>query len=216
MNEVLDLFPTRLNISRHDDSVIVDEINHLVVCCEKEEPSFNFNAEQNDNINLFDEYRPILPVFLTWLTDAVNEYVGHEHWRFSESWLNIYTKNGSQPIHNHKDCQVSGCYYHQTVEEHGDLITHNPNSYINLDVWGCTWKTYPVKTYPKSVVMFPSFLMHSTENNMSDLPKISIGFNVALERGKQGGISGQWLGKHTLIHDKPYNMLDGKSYGQSE
>ena len=66
MNEVLDLFPTRLNISRHDDSVIVDEINHLVVCCEKQEPSFNFNAEQNDNINLFDEYRQILPVFLTW------------------------------------------------------------------------------------------------------------------------------------------------------
>tara|TARA_B100000035_G_scaffold291816_1_gene279961 strand:- start:455 stop:1072 length:618 start_codon:yes stop_codon:yes gene_type:complete len=200
-NQILDLFPTRLNLARHNDEMIEMEIDRLVERCLDQEPSFNFNAEHNETINLFCERRAELLLFLPWLEGVVNKYLGHNHWKFTESWLNVYTTGGSQPPHNHLGCQVSGCYYHRTTPSMGPLVFHNPHNFVDLDLYGMQWKTFPVDTYPNSTILFPHWLKHSTEPNKDDSAKISIGFNITIDPAPPGGISGKWLGGNTKIHE---------------
>ena len=217
MNEILDLFPTRLHINQHANDSITEEICSLVEYIQNEYvPTIHYNSEQNININLFETHKDKLVHFLEWHRSVVNEYVSHDKWEYSESWLNIYPTGGSQPVHNHvaNDCQISGCYYHNTTEEMGDLTFHHPNPYSDIDLWGCGDKTMWVKTYPSTTILFPSWLNHNTDNNADEQSKISIGFNIQVGR-IQTGISGTWLGKDTVIHDRGYKTLDGRVYESS-
>ena len=118
MNEILDLFPTRLHINQHANDSITEEICSLVEYIQNEYvPTIHYNSEQNNNINLFETHKDKLVHFLEWHRSVVNEYVSHDKWEYSESWLNIYPTGGSQPVHNHvaNDCQISGCYYHLSL-----------------------------------------------------------------------------------------------------
>ena len=202
-NQIKDLFPTRLNIGRHNDQYIEDEVDRLVnKLNETSKISFNLNAKHDETIDLFSAHRGDLLLFLPWLENVVNQYLGHTNWKFSESWLNIYPTGGNQPPHNHLDCQVSGCYYHKTEPSMGPLIFHNPHQFCELGLFGVEWKTFPVDTFPNSTILFPHWLKHSTEPNKSGKPKISIGFNITIDKAPPGGISGQWIGPHTVVHDK--------------
>ena len=212
------IFPTGIVKQYTSPIPFVDTIDLQQFSYETFKGSTKLRTAKYLNILLDPEMKDIA----TWIEMQAKDYLDnelgleYEEFFFSESWLNIYPKGGSQPVHNHvaNDCQISGCYYHNTTEEMGDLTFHTPNPYSDIDLWGAAPQNAWVKTYPSSTIIFPSWLNHNTDNNQDDQSKISIGFNIQVGR-IQTGISGSWLGKDTVIHDRGYKMLDGKPYESS-
>jgi len=90
---------------------------------------------------------------------------------FDEFWFNIMEPGDSTSWHNHKEqAFMSGVYYLQVPKNSGHLLfrmkKHNEFIY-NL-----------IKVKTGKVVLFPSSLDHSVEQNNSNQVRISISFNL--------------------------------------
>jgi uncharacterized protein (TIGR02466 family) len=101
-------------------------------------------------------------------------------------WLNINHYKDFNDIHTHPFSMVSGVFYIKTPEKCGNLILHrdSPMSYFvdgksfaqynnyNSELW---WLP-PIKN---TLYLFPSWLKHSVEPNLSKEKRISISFNLS-------------------------------------
>lgn len=112
------------------------------------------------------------------------------------SWVNLHTKNDFAGSHRHSNSIISGVYYPEVDDKSGAIIFQKDKSYYNLwtdtieigfnyqqhqnqdrlnifnaDAWGI---------YPKTgdIVLFPSLLYHSVTENLSDLTRYSLAFNI--------------------------------------
>lgn len=104
------------------------------------------------------------------------------------SWLQ-YNQPGSYFVrHDHYAALVSGCVYLQTPENGGAIQFHSP-----LETRRCTSAFFErvkqeeneynfshVKYFPVSgdLLMFEPWLQHTVQQNKSNDPRISIGFNI--------------------------------------
>jgi uncharacterized protein (TIGR02466 family) len=75
----------------------------------------------------------------------------------------------------------SGVFYLSASQDQGDIIFKNPNPFSHF--------VFPFiddenlihyKPETKKILMFPSWLEHRVEPNLTDSPRISIAFNVQL------------------------------------
>ena len=106
-----------------------------------------------------------------------------------KSRQNIVEPFMSDTPHYHHGVLV-GVYYVSTPEKCGDMLIHDPRGSIyweNLNfIPDDPFKTKRTRTYhriyPKSglLVIFPSFLTHSVETNLSNEKRISIVFQAQL------------------------------------
>ena len=116
-------------------------------------------------------------------------------WEYNAEKVNIavmwsiINKKGSYNIqHNHPNAFLSAAYYLQTSETSGSINFFDPREQKNT--------RYPkiknftelsaavVKFEPKEgdLLLFPSYLYHSVDENLSDQDRIIISFNVDIEK----------------------------------
>lgn len=104
-------------------------------------------------------------------------------------WINISPKYASNDYHIHNGSHYSGCLYIQCDSNSG-AIKLNPNITVNTDwmnflteEYKNAYHIYPSAEFnPKEgmILLFPSYLPHKVNNNMSNKERISIAFNVTL------------------------------------
>ena len=101
-------------------------------------------------------------------------------------WLNINYYKDFNNVHTHPFSIVSGVFYIKTNEKSGNLIFHrdsqishfinnklfNEFNNYNSEIW---W----VPAIEKTLYLFPSWLKHSVEPNLSQEKRISISFNLS-------------------------------------
>ena len=103
------------------------------------------------------------------------------------AWININEKKDLNSIHTHPGAILSGVYYVKTPKDCGNLVFEHPaitaierdwrfnketkHTTMNSMVW-----SYPPKE--GYLYMFPSWIPHLVEPNMSNKKRISISFNV--------------------------------------
>ena len=104
-----------------------------------------------------------------------------------DAWININKRRDYNVRHVHPRCMVSGTYYVKTNPKSGDLHFHHPADFSMTYTWddklisnfkehnSGAWLLPPVEN---QLVMFPSWLQHSVEENLSDEERISIAFNL--------------------------------------
>jgi len=100
-----------------------------------------------------------------------------------ESWINISKKLDFQHFHIHDDFDLSGVYYYQTCGDDGDLVLKNPSLVNRFHV--LTSKIDSSIFYKPEVgklILFPGFLEHAVYHNTTDNERISVTFNVRIER----------------------------------
>ncbi len=127
------------------------------------------------------------------LTSCVNHAVGCvlEFVRIGEAdfeitgcWANMSPPDAAHAIHSHPNNFLSGVYYVQTNKGADTLTFHEPRSQtaiVKPPVTGLTAENTDqviVKVSSGTVLIFPSWLMHSVDANKSDETRISISFNV--------------------------------------
>ena len=81
-------------------------------------------------------------------------------------WININPKGARNEKHTHPSCAFAGTIWIKTPENCGDFNLYSP-----------------VSTVPKEgkMIIFPSHLEHSVNENLSDQDRISVSFNLIID-----------------------------------
>lgn len=105
--------------------------------------------------------------------------------KWMDCWFNIYSKNQNVEEHFHPNSVISGVYYLKCPKNCGDIIFLDQlYSFKNYCKNLSSLKTfiYPQKfrLSPKNgmLILFPSWLNHKTDPNLSDEDRIVFSFNI--------------------------------------
>ncbi|XGW00541.1 MAG: TIGR02466 family protein [Leptolyngbya sp. BL-A-14] len=98
-------------------------------------------------------------------------------------WANVNPKYASNKIHDHANCLFSGVYYVKAPKDSGNLMFYDPRSakafYKPLV---STFTAYTADAIAHAaeeglLLIFPSWLKHGVEPNLSEEDRVSISFN---------------------------------------
>lgn len=102
-------------------------------------------------------------------------------------WTTIYPKKSYVPEHTHAGYLLSGVYYAKAHEGCGDILFHDP-AWVAKTMTLVGNSTFPIEgtrehRSPKSgdLILFPSWLPHSTEPNETNEDRIIVSFNFILQ-----------------------------------
>jgi len=105
-------------------------------------------------------------------------------------WANVNPKYCYNTVHTHPRGMWSGVYYVQTPENCGNIkfidprMGNNANPVpVDKDKYAekkHSWNEVRYKPIEGRLIIFPSFLLHEVEQNLSDSPRVSISFNYLL------------------------------------
>ncbi|MDX2239771.1 MAG: TIGR02466 family protein [Leptolyngbyaceae cyanobacterium bins.302] len=136
--------------------------------------------------NLFDlpEVKPFLELVTAAIAECANAMgYGHVPIRPANCWANVNPKHASNKIHDHANCLFSGVYYLKTPENCGNLMFYDPRdarTFYKPSVQNFTAYTADAVAHAAEaglLLIFPSWLRHGVEPNLSDAERISISFN---------------------------------------
>ena len=145
--------------------------------------SKDFNMQENEPKNFI---KFILPAIEQVITD-MNWEKQKQSININNMWAIINTGGAANLRHQHGNSTISGAYYVRAPKNSGDIVFYDP-------------RPAPVYTYPKAVnpnllnaqvngvspkegalVLFPSFLDHSVNENLSNDERIVISFNLTIQ-----------------------------------
>lgn len=112
-------------------------------------------------------------------------------------WAVVNGKFASNSVHNHPNSILSGVYYLKTPENCGGIFFSDPRPasqmllppVVEFNLW--TFPKVSYKPYEGMMLLFPSWLLHGVEMNMSDEVRICLSFNIGMsplkDRRKEDG-----------------------------
>lgn len=107
-------------------------------------------------------------------------YKNPEKRQIDRSWANYHVKGAWTDEHTHGETDQVIVLYLDAPPNSGNLEVHNPLFYHwegTKRISGSnTWTKVPVKT--GDVIIFPGWLLHRTEKNATDSPRITINTNI--------------------------------------
>lgn len=144
----------------------------------------NFGGWQSKDI-LIDTCGKEINKVVNILTSAANDtsklYSVDWDMRLVNFWANINKYKDSNLPHNHPSSIMSGCYYVECNQDSGKIVFERPD--MQEDYMGSSTKsnytfgTYSFQPKPGDFVIFPSYLRHYVEQNISNEERISLAFN---------------------------------------
>ena len=145
--------------------------------------SKDFNMQENEPKNFI---KFILPAIEQVITD-MNWEKQKQSININNMWAIINTGGSANLRHQHGNSTISGAYYVRAPKNSGDIVFYDP-------------RPAPVYTYPKALnpnllnaqvngispkegvlVLFPSYLDHSVNENLSSEERIVISFNITIQ-----------------------------------
>jgi uncharacterized protein (TIGR02466 family) len=118
----------------------------------------------------------------TYYKEATNK---NYNFKLFSSWSSITKKYEFVTPHAHPMHMVVGVYYLKTSKNCGDLLLHDARGAQDFDVvyeknkYGTLSHRSAYRHTPKTgeLIIFPAYVIHSVEPNMSDEARISMGLN---------------------------------------
>ena len=146
--------------------------------------SKNFNMKDDEPKNFIEAIKKNI-------NKAINDMdwdLSSQEVTLSKMWAIINKKGAMNQKHHHSNSDLSAAYYVTAKEGCGDIIFYDPRPGI---VYKHPLSTKPnllnadnngVRPEPGMLILFPSYLEHSVNPNMSDHERIVISFNISLEK----------------------------------
>ena len=151
----------------------------------------NIDGWHSQNFNLNDEE---VIFFINSISPKIKKTMEDMGWdlnnnkiEITNTWSIINTKGASNATHIHSNCYLSAAYYVKAPKKCGDIVFHDPREakLIRKPKTSESNKlnAEEVNIQPQSglLVLFPSYLYHSVNENISDSERIVISFNVDLK-----------------------------------
>ena len=145
--------------------------------------------------NDVDLKHPIIQKFIHACMGHIQEYVNNFNFaknydiNVTNLWFNCNRYKDYNQMHNHAGCDISACYYLKTPKNSGHFLLENPNAGFTSQAM----YHFPISHYNEynsgshklvakenKLIVFPSYVYHSVEPNMTDEDRISIAFNMRI------------------------------------
>ena len=132
---------------------------------------------------------------------SVRDYLRHQgvdydpDWH-AHGWVNVNALGDYHDPHNHPHAYLSGTYYVRVPRDRatagnradvrpGCITLYDPRGAVNMTAIrgdANVEPEYTVEPEPGLMLLWPAFLMHFVHPNLSATPRLSVSFNVMLER----------------------------------
>ena len=143
----------------------------------------------------FDLKNSVVIKFINLISPNINQVIKDMQWdinsqtvKITSMWSIINTGGASNARHHHGNSDISAAYYVRAPEKSGEIVFYDPRP---APVF-----SHPSSTKPNSLnamvnsinpaegglVLFPSYLDHSVNENLSNEERIVISFNLSLLR----------------------------------
>lgn len=170
----------------------LEEINNFCFDFEKNNEGriiSNFGGFQSNNL---DFNTPIVNKISSLILNNVN-YVAKKYFKLNKSlgisniWFNINRYKDNNSKHIHPNSLFSGVFYSKVPDNSGSIRFFNSESaeifFADVDMMEFTKynsSSYLLKPEVSFLHIFPSFLNHSVEPNLSNQERISFSFNTMI------------------------------------
>ena len=110
--------------------------------------------------------------------------IGHEVVEITGCWATVLAKRATHKAHSHPNNFLSGVYYVRVYPGSDTINFHDPRrqTYVIrppvVELTAENTDQVVVKVTNGTLLMFPSYLEHSVDANMSEDERISISFNI--------------------------------------
>ena len=194
--KIQQIFPSFIGIEQVNELVDNKAIEEFCYKEEREDPKQKWLGGWQSTRPFLDapEMQPLVNVIKDRLLGIKNMYGLKDEASpiLKNGWINInqsgnYGLNNNPP-HIHANYFVSCVYYVKAEERAGDLTMIAPFSNIEYCVPVASIQTNTVYNSPRwtitpepgKLIIFPSWLMHYVDGNLSQTDRISIAFNTVL------------------------------------
>ena len=146
--------------------------------------SNNFDMKQEQPKNFIESIKKNINIALNDMGWDLNK----QSVKIKSVWAIINTKEAWNQKHHHSNSDLSAAYYVSAHDNCGDIVFYDPrpapvhNHPISKSSNNLNATVNSVKPEPGMLVLFPSYLEHSVNPNLSDKKRIVISFNLSLER----------------------------------
>lgn len=219
MNSIMySLFPTPVlrvpaTVENYDPVQLEIQAAWKVIQSEKDYSSTSY-LYKDTNIQLVDKTYDFIEKFncinlKNRIIDAANEYLDKSGWSgmfsssqrivIKNSWINVAGQGDFHDVHCHPGYAISGSYYFRVNEDQGAITFNNPNPMMfACEFPGGRMCPQRIDLVPDDgdIVLFPSWLVHSTRKNTTAEQRIGIAFNIDLINVIQDRVRGLNKGTH--------------------
>ncbi len=132
--------------------------------------------------------------FIAFILPAIEQVMIDMNWekkkqtvKINNMWAIINTGGSSNHRHQHGNSTISGAYYVRAPENSGDIVFYDPRpapvyshpNVINPNLLNA--QVNGIKPKEGALVLFPSYLDHSVNENLSNSERIVISFNIRIQ-----------------------------------
>ncbi len=173
-----------------------NEMYEYIIALQKKDPlgvfKSNFKGWHSKDFNLKDKEAK---KFIEAIKNNINNLLNDMSWdlksqsvKITSMWAIINEKGAWNQKHHHSNSDISAAYYVNAYDNCGDIVFYDPRP---ARVYKYPISTKPnnlnatvnsIKPEPGLLVLFPSYLEHSVNPNMSNKKRIVISFNLSLEK----------------------------------
>ena len=139
---------------------------------------------------------PILVKFLNQIRDYLKEIMSKElGWKYDLNkikidgmWSIINKKNSFNIKHNHPNCYLSSAYYVKAKKNSGCINFFDPKEQKNFrypaieKITELSAQVTKFEPEEGKLFIFPSYLYHSVDENLSEEDRIVISFNIDIDK----------------------------------
>lgn len=175
----LDLFPTQIHLSTCDL-----DLNDLENACyehkNKNKSAVISNKGGYQGHNFY--YEPLIEQIATCFPQRDDKKLKEFS---SNMWVNINKKGDWNDIHDHDPyagTALSGVFYVKTPVNCGKIRFYDPRQFVtkapDMKYYNDGNHYHYIDPQPNLLIIFPGWLKHSVEPNLSDQDRISVSFNI--------------------------------------
>ena len=188
-------FPTPVWTTNLDDYKTINEQMYNYIKSNKKNDEIgisksNVKGWHSNDFNLSDKDPQS---FIAFILPAIENVMNDMNWdkekqtaKISNMWAIINTGGSANLRHQHGNSTISGAYYVKAPQDCGDIVFYDPRpapiySYPNVkSVNFLNAQVNGISPVEGALILFPSFLDHSVNENKSNEERIVISFNIRL------------------------------------
>lgn len=152
----------------------------------------NINGWQSKFV-VFNKYKEISKVLKIIASNAhafIKDMGVDEKYKFNiyDYWININNKGSYNLAHTHPQSLFSCIFYIKAPKNSGGVLFWQ-NQILQMGIGGYTkhnnaynFESVKYEAIEKRVIVFPSYVLHSVEENKSNEDRISIAFNFSINK----------------------------------
>jgi uncharacterized protein (TIGR02466 family) len=110
--------------------------------------------------------------------------IGYDAYEVTGCWANVLAQGAAHKAHSHPNNFLSGVYYVRTQPGTNTINFHDPRSQTGIirppvvELTAENTDQVVVSVEDGTLLIFPSYLQHSVDTNLSGQERISISFNI--------------------------------------